>query len=536
MRVFSTFAAAGLFAAISSSAASAQGADVIVGAIPNISNYGAVGGMAGYSLGTTSCNIGDAELLWLANVNQHPVIGQNIYREENGRFQQVGMGWLKHGFTALQQNLCGGCQPSGTGTRLGVGCSDPYGSGLNGSQSGLGPRFQVDAFTGAYPYPFFAQGQTGDRAYKRVQVPNDDVDPAMHPTAVFWGEAQYITPDDAAAGNGFNNNSYVRLSRPGSMTQGAFRLSISGSTTRELAAIYGWQAFDSNVTLEEINVPGEGQFVAASNVVDNGDGTWDYNYAVFNNNSDFSGKSFSIQVGDAAVIDMGMSFPHYHSGEPYTNLDWTTSVSGGLATWSTEDFSQNQDANALRWGTTYSFWFTSNSAPTTRVAQLELFKPGNPGAQLTALDGPNGAGGTTVFTSNYCQATANSTLTPTQLGASNFDLTARTFDLNVTDLPNNVFGMIVTSLTDGFIPNPGFSAGNLCLSGNIGRSVGGVIFSSGTNGSSTVAVNMDVIPTPSGPTTIMAGETRYFQAWHRDVTGLGTPTSNYSVGLRAIFP
>ena len=215
----------------------AIGPDVIVGDLPGISNYGATGGMAGYALGTTSCNVGDAELLWISNSNQHPVIGQNIYRIENGRLEQVGQSWLKHGFTALQQGLCCNCNSSGTGSRLGVGCSDPYSSGLNGSQSGLGPRFQVNAFTGDFSYPFAQQGQTGDRVFKRIQVANDDVDPSLHPTATYWGESQYISPDDAAAGNGFNNVSYVPLSRPGSTTQGAWRLSIGGSTVREQPAI-----------------------------------------------------------------------------------------------------------------------------------------------------------------------------------------------------------------------------------------------------------------------------------------------------------
>ena len=534
MRAISSLFAAGLIAAAAPASAQA-GADVIVGSIPNISNYGASGGTAAYALGTTSCNVGTAELLWFANSNQHPVIGQNIYRIENGRFEQIGTSWLKHGFTALQQNLCGNCQSSGTGSRLGVGCSDPYSSGLNGSQGGLGPRFQVNAFTGAFPYPYFQQGQSGDRIFKRIQVANDDVDPSLHPTATYWGEAQYVAPDDAAAGNGVNNNSYVRLNRPGSTTQGGWRLSVGGSTVRELAAIYAWGATDSNVNITEINIPSEGQFVAGSNVVDNGDGTWNYEYAIFNNNSHFSGQRFSVAIGDSAVTDIGMSFAPYHSGEPYTNTPWSASVNGGLITWECETASQNTNANALRWGSTYSFWFRSSAPPASRVAELGLFRGGNPGPQLFTIDGPNGQGGNTVFTSNYCNAALNSQLFIGQIGANNIDLSARTFDIEVSNLPPNQFGMVITSLTDGFVPNPGFSAGNLCVVGNIGRTVGG-IFNSGGTGATSVAVDMDMVPSSTNFVSILAGETRYFQAWHRDLTGLGTPTSNYTLGLRMIFP
>lgn len=267
--------AASLLATSLSATAAAQcpgaqsGADVIVGQIPNISNYGQLNGMAAYALGTTSCNTGDQELLWFANNTNHPVIGQNIYRLENGRFEQVGMSWLKHGFTALQQNLCCNCNSSGTGSRLGVGCSDPYSSGLNGSQSGLGPRWQVNAFTGAFNYPYAQQGQSGDRIFKRIQVPVDDVLASEHPTARYFGEAQYIAPDDAAAGNGFNNVSWCNLNRP----QSGVSLSIGGGTNREQAAIRAWAVYEPNATISEVNVPGEGQFLVGQNVVDLGNGT-----------------------------------------------------------------------------------------------------------------------------------------------------------------------------------------------------------------------------------------------------------------------
>ena len=127
------------------------GPDVVVGELTGPSNYTSVGGIEALTIGTTSCNVGDEELLWISNNNQHPVIGQNLFRLNNGRFEHIGQAWLKHGFTALQQNACScGCTPSGTGSLLGVGCSDPYGSGLNGQQNGMGPKWQVNADKGLY--------------------------------------------------------------------------------------------------------------------------------------------------------------------------------------------------------------------------------------------------------------------------------------------------------------------------------------------------------------------------------------------------
>jgi len=72
------------------------GADVIVGAIPNVSSYGAVtsGGVTtmAYAIGTTSCNIGTQPLEWFASPdNRHPFIPMNAFRYRNGRFEQIGM-------------------------------------------------------------------------------------------------------------------------------------------------------------------------------------------------------------------------------------------------------------------------------------------------------------------------------------------------------------------------------------------------------------------------------------------------------------
>ena len=83
------------------------GADVIVGELPELSNYDSLGGIEALAVGTTSCNIGDEELLWSAGTTDHPVIGQNLFRLKDGRFEHIGQSWLKHGFTALQLDACG---------------------------------------------------------------------------------------------------------------------------------------------------------------------------------------------------------------------------------------------------------------------------------------------------------------------------------------------------------------------------------------------------------------------------------------------
>ena len=134
------------------------GPDVIVGVLPEMAQYGSSGSFVGLGIGTTSCNNGDQPLHWFAlPQTDHPVIPQNFYRmtggaNNNDRFEQIGQSWLKHAFLALENNACDfGCNTSGctTGSNLCPGCSDPYDSSLNASQTGIGSRAWVNPFTGS---------------------------------------------------------------------------------------------------------------------------------------------------------------------------------------------------------------------------------------------------------------------------------------------------------------------------------------------------------------------------------------------------
>lgn len=353
------------------------GPDVIVGSLPALQKFGTVGGLTAYSIATTSCNIGDEELNWFQNNNLHPVIPQNLYRIKDGRIEQLGMSWLKHGFCALQQSLCGPCTPAGGGCfiRLGVGCSDPYDTSLNGQQSNLGPRSQVNASTGVFPYPWSAP-PTQNLLSRRLVVANDDLNPALNPGALYFGEGMYIHPDDAASGNDNNNASYRRVV-VGSLSGGGYNLSFTGGTSQQKPAIAAWRDFDPSVTNVNIDVADDGRFIVAYKVTPNGPDMWRYEFAVLNYNSHRSGQSFSLPLADGVVAsNIGFRDVPHHSGEPYSTADWTIENDGTAITWSTQTFAQNQNANALRWNTMFNFWFDANSAPEAGTGTLGLFRPG----------------------------------------------------------------------------------------------------------------------------------------------------------------
>ncbi len=366
-----------------------SGVDVIVGDLLDVSNYSSLNGIEAFAVGTTSCNVGDQNLLWISNTNEHPVIGQNMFRLKDGRLEQIGQSWLKHGFTALTENICGcGCNGQG-GSVLGVGCSDPYCCGLNGQQSGLGPRSEVNAHTGVFNYPFTHgdQGSTGDSTYKRLQVAISELDPAQDGGGTYFVEGHYVTQDDSAAGNQDNNASYRQVNVSGSGS--SWSISLAASTQREQPGIRAWQDNDPAVVETDVRIPGEGLVILAAKATDLGGGIWHYEYAVQNLNSDRSIGSFTVPIDSSAIVtNIEFRDVDYHSGEPYSGLDWPGSKVGGNVTWSTETFATNSDANAIRWGTMYNFRFDANVAPQATNVTLGIFKPGSPNSVTAATTGP----------------------------------------------------------------------------------------------------------------------------------------------------
>ena len=349
--------------------------DVVVWDLQSYANYGPAGGYHAYALGTTSCNQGDVPLLWQSSTNLHPVIGQNMYRWKDGRFEQIGMGWLKHGFFALSLSDCGPCQ-STDGTTLGVNCSDPYTASRNGSQGGLGPKYEVNATTGFFPYPPANPSYSGSTA-RRCRVPSSDVIPSENPGAVYFMEGQYVCPDDSPddTGDASNNSSHRRLNMASS---GAIS-SFDGPTIQELPAIASWDDLDPEVDLHEIEIPGEGTIWFGSRVFDEGDGTFRYEYAIFNLNVDRSIGALRLPWDASNVANVAThKAPEWHSGEMFTNESWDMTISDGEMVWSSDSYLSNEMANAVRWANLQNITIITEAEPTIGNATLDFFKPGSP--------------------------------------------------------------------------------------------------------------------------------------------------------------
>lgn len=364
----------------------AIGPDVITADIHDLRRWGSQGTKQSYTIGTISCNIGDMPVEWYAGTTRHPLIGQNMFRLKDGRFEQLGQAWLKWAFSSVNGTFCGPCQNPGSSSLLGVGCSDPYSASLNGSQSGLGPKSVVNPYTGAFPATHATPG-TGVLD-GRVQVETNDVEPSLNPNARYFVEGQYVAPDDSFWGNLHNNASYreiwittgyaLTFSRPGGGTS---------QTVRTKPAIEAWKAADPAVSLTIVDVPNDGRIYIAWKGTYLGGGVSNFEFAVQNLNSDRAVGGFNVRLpGGVTVASTGFRDVHYHSGEPFSGADWSATSAPGGVRWDTQSYSINPNANALRWGTLYNFRFDANM-PTrsVRTVELTLFKPGTPAALVVPV-------------------------------------------------------------------------------------------------------------------------------------------------------
>jgi hypothetical protein len=385
------------------------GPDVIVGDVEDVAQFDApVGTQVGLAIGTDSCNNGDQPVDWFAlPQTDHPLVPQNLYRMSGGetndeRFEQIGQSWMKHTFLALEDFVCGTCNTSGcqTGSHLCPGCSDPYVSGLNGDQNSIGSRAWVNPFTGSFPSNANDHsGHVHNGVSHRILVETSDLMPSGNPGATYFGEAAYISPHEytwcqshPTECNMFNNFSYRQFSVSGGPT--FFNFSAVSSTVRMEAAIQAWVATGATVQQAEPDPGNDGIFFVGYKVTGPTSGLWHYDYAVFNMNLDRAIQSFEVVFPGFPpdLSNIGFHAPPQHPGwahdgtegdAGYSSTPWTFTLNGpppdpNSAVWNCETFAQNQNANAIRWGTLYNFRFDSPAAPATSTANIAFFKTGAP--------------------------------------------------------------------------------------------------------------------------------------------------------------
>lgn len=363
--------------------------DVSIVELYGLTSYGHQGsypnGMNGLSMATTSCNPGNANIPWYQAMDtRHPVIAMQMYRIYQGRFEQIGQSWLKHGFFALNNNQCGSCQSPGTGSLLGVNCSDTYSAGNNASQTWLGGRDEVNPFTGIWDcqnswfsnyQPDCVRRNSGSGLTSidhRLQVRDADLGTAG---AQYFYEAYYISRDETIDKyNNIASRSVASMNWTGSQ----WTFVTSSEPFRPGPAITRYGDMNAIATPRD-----EGDAILAVKTTDLGNGNFRYDYALYVHDIDRQIREFSIPVLDStSVTNVGFRDIDQDGGN-----DWRAVKANDKITWSTGTFGQ-AGANPLKYGTVFNFWFECAKPPADSVGEIGLFKAGSLPGLTVATKGP----------------------------------------------------------------------------------------------------------------------------------------------------
>jgi len=368
------------------------GPDLVCSEIGSAASFGSADGLVSYAFSTTLCNIGDKPITWDANTNEHPVISQTLYKLSNGQITQIGIGHVRHMSFALASDACAlGCVPAGL-NMLGAGCSTTSGSSVNGSQGLMGPRSEIESSDGFFPYPFDSINQVGDPVYKRLRATIADV---SDQDALYFVETQVVMPGETTTASKANNASYRQVL----FSPATANASLTGPTYSGQPAINAWRDHglginqpDKSVIINQATTPNGGIMHLGSKATLTGspDGVdyYRYDYALHNLNEDHNIK----QIRPTIFNGNHMGEPTFGAADHHDGLDelindapWAFSASSigfgrGVLVWLVnEDFDTNPLANAIRWGTMYTFSCVGPYKPTTGDTTITLYEPNDLG-------------------------------------------------------------------------------------------------------------------------------------------------------------
>ena len=359
-----------------------SGQDLIIGNANNVVQVGREGSVASFGMESVICNGGSDPLHWYANPDpRHPMMIFNMFRVNEDRILQIGGSWAKHGWSSAQADACGfGCEPSPTNQETGIGCSDTYGAAGNAAQINMGPRSEIEPWNGSFTWDGSYMSQdTGpwDQTEERLSIEDADLDPQLHPGSQWVAEVYVIQPADV---DPFSNHAWEPVGISGS----------AGAT------------WDIDMTAASINSPvqdawpgaevvtvsppgiGDGHLYLASKVTDLANGTWRYEYALYNLSFGAGIGAFEIPLPSGVQISEADFHAPLTSSPFYSDIPWEVIQTPSAIRWQTRDESAGSVANPLRWGWLYNFGFTADVAPVTAEVSMESHAD-SPFSTLTAL-------------------------------------------------------------------------------------------------------------------------------------------------------
>ncbi|MCA8941763.1 MAG: hypothetical protein KDB80_04320 [Planctomycetes bacterium] len=351
------------------------------------------------SMTTTACNPGSVEGTWEANpATNHPLICQMYCRLSNNRFEQINdYSYGKHSFGSTNSNGCGGGCGGAAFNRLGLNCSDTYGSTLNWSRNDLGPLTEWNSWTGEFT--FF--GSHVDTGYP--QTSPDGASSAINPNNQRQFRCRILNNKIGTAGATYYAMAYYmhkwepEANRENNMASKQISLSV-GSASAISAQLHGNILEDrytgarvESATNEVGGTTYDGRFYVGVHVADNGDGTWRYEYAVHNRDNHAGNVRFVVPCGSTATVtNIGTKDVNLNGWDASDN--WTGEHIGNCIV-----FDPGPGAPPQGWNTIYNFWFDCDAGPTDGTVEIfgdpSRLNPGAGVSVVVASDVPNVAPG-----------------------------------------------------------------------------------------------------------------------------------------------
>ena len=362
-----------------------EGADITISSMSGIRQMGRLGGVVALSMQSTICNMGSDAVDWYGNPDpRHPFLVFNLYRMKDGRLEQIGQSWAKHGFAASQTSgVCGlPCRTDGDGG-LGSGCADIYGVSTNASQRTFGPRHEINPWTGAFTYAgshIDTTSRNHDPVQHRLAVRDADLDPDANDGARYFAELFTLSHDDTDHTNSLGWQEIDVSGSPG----GTWDLDFRQVMGNQGPALDAW-AGGARAVIPDGELTEDGRCYLDLHVSENDNGTYRYEYALYNLDMNRSVSSLTIPVG-AGVEISGIGFKAVESSDDgFNNEPWTAVRNDAGVTWSTSPVAEHPDSNPLGWGNLYNFWFDANAAPSDGSVMLGVYR--------TDLEGPDSYSG-----------------------------------------------------------------------------------------------------------------------------------------------
>ncbi|MCU0865184.1 MAG: hypothetical protein MUC36_15465 [Planctomycetes bacterium] len=414
-------------------------------------------GQVGLSMLNTMCNPGSVNIPWAAAMqSNHPMFGFQLVRVLNDRIEQINdWSFVKHAFTSTNfSGACGTCQNPGTGSLMGINCSDTYGSGNNGDRVWLGPPSEVNAWLGTWNpvgsyfdigdpaqagYPAAADGVRSlsqsvfDVVRNRMTVNETDL---LTPGSVYFYGIQLIHRGEAVANRGDNLAS--RGTNPSYDT-----VSGTWSFPNSSAQTYGsilnrWPGATVDVGQ---NGNDDGRFFVASKATAIGGGNYHYEYAVHNVDNNRGGATLRIPI-DAGAIASNFTFGDIDSN-PLN--DWTAARVGNEIVFTAPG------NNPQNWNTIFNFGFDANFAPGNGAVQIDEARVG-PGALFVTIGAKTPSGSTFAQANAVGTGCGGTPGCPTSFYEESFDLANSGYTLAL-----NAGSYTVGSLTGSWIAPAGTS-------------------------------------------------------------------------------